>query len=55
LKVGKRFYLEAWADSHGLVADTLAGKVSLSEFVDKTRAGVAQNPAKLVSSSPAST
>jgi hypothetical protein len=33
-KVGKRFYLEAWADSHGLVADTLAGKVSFSEFVD---------------------
>lgn len=34
-KVAKRFYLEAWADSHGLVADALSGRVSFSEFVER--------------------
>jgi len=33
-EIAKRFHLEAWADSHGLVADTLAGKVSFSEWVE---------------------
>jgi hypothetical protein len=33
-EVAKRFYLEAWADSHGLVADALSGRASLSDFVD---------------------
>lgn len=30
----KRFYLESWADSHGLVAEGFAGRVSLSDFVE---------------------
>jgi hypothetical protein len=30
----KQFYLEAWADSHGLVADALAGKASLASLLD---------------------
>jgi hypothetical protein len=30
----KRFYLESWADSHRLVADGFAGRVSLSDFVE---------------------
>lgn len=34
VEVGKRLYLEGWADSHGLVADSFAGKISLSELVD---------------------
>jgi len=33
-KLGKRFYLEAWADSHKLVADSLAGLVPFSDWVD---------------------
>jgi hypothetical protein len=33
-EIGKRFYLEAWADSHGLVADAFAGKASLADLVD---------------------
>jgi hypothetical protein len=34
-EVGKRFYLESWADSHGLVADAFSGQVSLPDFVKK--------------------
>jgi hypothetical protein len=33
-EIGKRFYLEAWADSHGLVADAFAGKASLADLVE---------------------
>jgi len=33
-ELSRRFYLEAWADSHGLVADTLAGQVSFPEWVE---------------------
>lgn len=32
--LANRFYHEAWADSHGLVADTLAGQVSFSDWVE---------------------
>jgi hypothetical protein len=31
----RRFSLESWADSHGLVADGMAGEVSLSSFVER--------------------
>jgi hypothetical protein len=37
-----RFYHEAWAGSHGLVADTLAGKVSFSDWVESCIRTVAQ-------------
>lgn len=33
-EVAKRFYLEAWADSHGSVADAHAGRASLSDYVE---------------------
>lgn len=33
-EVGKRFYLKARADSHGLVADGHAGQLSVSDFVE---------------------
>jgi len=33
-EVAKRFYLEAWADSHGSVADAYAGWASLSDYVE---------------------
>jgi len=32
--IGRKFYLEAWADSHFLVAEAHAGRVSFSDFVD---------------------
>jgi chloramphenicol 3-O-phosphotransferase len=37
-EIAKRFYLEAWADSHGLVADGYAGRASLSDAVRRLRA-----------------
>jgi hypothetical protein len=33
-EIGKRFSLEAWADSHALVAEGLAGRLSFSDFVE---------------------
>jgi hypothetical protein len=33
-EVAKRFYLEASSDSHGLVADGFAGRLSFSDFID---------------------
>ena len=33
-QLAKRFYLEAWADSHGLVADGLAGRISFPELIE---------------------
>ena len=33
-EAAKRFYLEAWADSHGLVAEKLAGRASLSDILE---------------------
>lgn len=33
-EIARRFHLEGWADSHGLVADTLAGQVSFSDWVE---------------------
>jgi hypothetical protein len=33
-ELAKRFYLEAWADSHGLVADGLAGRISFPELIE---------------------
>lgn len=33
-EIVKRFYLEAWSNSHGLVADAYAGRLSLSDFVE---------------------
>jgi len=33
--MARRSISRAWADSHGLVADGLAGQVSLSDFVEK--------------------
>jgi len=41
-EVCKRFYLKAWADSHGLVADTLGGLVSLSDYVERCVITIAQ-------------
>lgn len=32
--IARRFHLEGWADSHGVVADTLAGQVSFSDWVE---------------------
>jgi hypothetical protein len=31
-ELAKRMYLEAWADSHGLLADAVAGQASFSDF-----------------------
>jgi hypothetical protein len=33
-EVGKRFYHAAWAASHGLVAEGLSGRISLSDFIE---------------------
>jgi hypothetical protein len=33
-EVARRFYLEAWADSNGLLAEALAGRVSLAHYVE---------------------
>ena len=33
-QIAKRFYLKAWADSHGLAADVLSGRLRLSDFVE---------------------
>jgi len=33
-ELAKRFYLEAWSDSHGLVADGFAGRLTLSDFLE---------------------
>jgi hypothetical protein len=41
-EVCKRFYLEAWADSNGLVADAHAGGVSLSDYVERNANTVRQ-------------
>jgi hypothetical protein len=52
-ELAQRFYLGAWADSHRLVADTLAGQVSFSEWVEsciKTFAQGAETQVSFVSS-----
>jgi hypothetical protein len=33
-EIGKLFYLEAWADSHALVAEGFSGRLSFSDFVE---------------------
>ena len=33
-ELAKRFYLEAWADSHDLVADGLTGRISFPELIE---------------------
>lgn len=33
-EVGRRFYLKAWADSHGLVANALAGHAEFPDLID---------------------
>jgi hypothetical protein len=33
-KIAQRFHLEAWADSHGIVADALGGKISFPDWVN---------------------
>jgi hypothetical protein len=47
-EVSKRFYLEAWADSNGLVADAHAGGVSLSDYVEGNANTVSQAMRTLV-------
>src|SRR5260370_34416042 len=34
-ELAKGYYLETWADSHGLVAEVLSGRVSPSDFVER--------------------
>ena len=53
--LARKFYLEAWADSHRLVADGFAGKISFPDFIDgcvKTFAQVAAVHVDFIDDSP---
>jgi hypothetical protein len=44
-ELAKRFYLGAWADSHGLVAEGLAGNISFNDFIESCVSTFAQGAA----------